>query len=112
MRLLAALILLFSASAGQAQDDLSVYWQFTTIENIRSYAREHVDRIDADPETVHALWIRKGGMHILMTTHPPVEPKPKYGIEWWAWNKARFEWFGWWLGEYDHALRDSAAHPE
>ncbi len=112
--LAAALILMFSASAsaGQAHDDLSVYWQFTSLENIRSVARENADRIDGDPERVMALWFKAGGVHIIMTTHPPKEPSPRYTVTWWSWIRQRAEWFGFWLDEYDHALRDSATHPK
>ncbi len=92
--------------------DLSVYWQFTSIEKIRAYAREHADEIGVDPETVHALWIKKGGMHICMTTHPPEEPLPRYTVKWWPWIRQRAKWFHWWIHEYDHAFRDSAEHPE
>ncbi len=92
--------------------DLSVFWQFTSIENIRAKAREQAHRLDVDPETVNALWIKAGGTHVIMTTHPPEEPKPKYGAKWWTFSKARVVWFYWFYHEYSHAIRDSAEHPE
>ena len=111
LRFLAVLILLFTVSAVQADDELNVYWRFTSIEKIRATAHKYADRIDGNPETVNALWLKIGGTHIVMTTHPPKEPKPRYTVAWWTWIRTRAEWFGWWLHEYDHVHRDSVLHP-
>ena len=94
------------------ENDLYVQWIFTTPSRIREEAAKHKDHLGVDPKTVHALWYKVAGMHICMTTHPPKEPTIKYGLEWWAWNKAWVEWRNWWMHEYSHALRDSAAHLE
>jgi hypothetical protein len=94
------------------KDDLYVNWIFTTPARIREEAKKHKDRLDVGNKTVHALWYKVAGMHICMTTHPPEEPKPKYGIKWWAWNKERVVWYYWFYHEYSHAYRDSAEHPE
>ena len=92
------------------EDDLYVQWIFTTPARIREEAAKHKDRLGVDPKTVHALWYKVAGMHIIMTTHPPEEPKPKYSLKWWAWSKARVVWYYWMYHEYSHALRDSAEH--
>ena len=92
------------------RDDLYVNWIFTTPARIREEAKKHKDTLKVGNKTVHALWYKVAGMHIIMTTHPPEEPKPKYGMAWWAWSKARVVWYYWFFHEYSHALRDSADH--
>lgn len=95
------------------RDDLYVQWIFTTPARIREEAAKHKDRLGVDPKTVKALWYKVAGMHICMTTHPPpAEPKPKYGIKWWAWNKERLVWYYWFYHEYSHAYRNSPTHPK
>ena len=93
-------------------DDLSVYFQFTSLEKIREFARTHADSIDGNPDKAMAVWFNASGMHICMVTHPPKEPKPRYTVNWWTWIRQRAKWFGFWMHEYDHALRDSATHPK
>ena len=94
------------------KDDLYVNWIFTTPARIQEEARKHKDRLDVGNKTVHALWYKVAGVHIIMTTHPPEEPKKKWTVEYWTWIRERAKWFGWVLHEYSHALRDSATHLE
>jgi hypothetical protein len=102
--------LMLLAPAGAAPQDLNVYWQFTSPENIRGLAHEYADLIEGDPDRAEALWIRIGKIHVVMTPHPPEEPAVKFSPEWWNWVRKRARWFDLWLHEYSHATRDSPAH--
>ena len=94
------------------KDDLWINWLFTTPARIEEEAKKHKDRLKVGNKKVNALWYKVAGMHIIMTTHPPKEPKPKYGMAWWAWSKERVVWYYWMYHEYSHAQRDSATHLE
>lgn len=59
-----------------------------------------------------AFWFKSGGMHIIVTPHRPIEPKPRYTWQWWEWIRTRARWCALVYHELDHADRDSAEHPE
>lgn len=86
---------------------LTVNWLMREPFEIESLKRKHIGNVRGD-----AFWFKTGGMHVIVTPHRPIEPKPRWTWQWWEWIRARARWCALVYHELDHAERDSAEHPE
>lgn len=92
---------------------LTVNWLMKDPAEILALAREHRDSIVGrpDPRRVSAFWFKAGAMHVIVTPHPPLEPRPRWTWRWWEWVRAKSRWADLVMHELDHARRDSVEHP-